>query len=206
MIWLTEARQRNRSMLGILQVLLLVGMLTGCGAMNTIPVPTSPTAVQEFLMAQAVDRSLPEEKTIPLPLTYGDTVSVDSSELKEDKGFMKSAISGWLGERGLKIALDPTKAKYRIHILVQSLGVEQRSSLFGIPPIQSTLLPIALPEMAMYSSQKMSGYTRFRLHIYETATGRFVRSTPWFQGSTYFNEYTILFFFDFEFTDLIAPF
>ncbi len=206
MVWLTEAGQGNRSILGILQVLLLMEMLTGCGAMNAIPEPESPTAVQQFLMAQAVDRSLPGEKTIPHPLTYGDTVSLDSSELKDQKRFIKGAISGWLGERGLKIALDPTKAKYRIHILVQSLGVEQRSSLFGIPPIQSTLLPIALPEMAIYSSQKLSGYTRFRLDIYETATGQFVRSTPWFQGSTYFNEYTILFFIDFEFTDLIAPF
>ncbi|MGB5056048.1 MAG: hypothetical protein WBO24_16785 [Nitrospirales bacterium] len=174
--------------------------------MNTIPVPTSPTAVQEFLMAQAVERSLYGENTMPIPLTSGDTVSIDSSELKEDKGFMKGAISGWLGERGLKIVMDPAKAKYRIHILVQSLGVEQRSSLFGLPPIQSTLLPIALPEIAIYASQKLSGYTRFRLDIYETATGQFTRSTPWFQGSTYFNEYTILFFFDFEFTDLIAPF
>ncbi|MEO6203425.1 MAG: hypothetical protein ABIU05_24665, partial [Nitrospirales bacterium] len=120
--------------------------------------------------------------------------------------FFKGAIGAWLGERGLKIALDSNKAKYRIHILVEALGTEQRSSLFGLPPIQSTLFPIALPEIAIYASQKMSGYTRFRMDIYETATGQFIRSTPWFQGSTYFNEYTVLFFMNFEFTDLIAPF
>lgn len=212
MVWLTEARQLNRFMLWILQILLLVGILTGCGAMNAIPLPASPTAVQQLLMAQAVERSLHGENTMPIPLISGETVSFDISGLKVEKeltvvqDFFKNSIGGWLGESGLKIVMDPAKAKYRIHILVQGLGVEERSSLFGLPPIQSTLLPIALPEIAIYASQKLSGYTRFRLDIYETATGQFVRSTPWFQGSTYFNEYTILFFFDFEFTDLIAPF
>ncbi|GJL67595.1 MAG: hypothetical protein NPIRA06_02300 [Nitrospirales bacterium] len=212
MIWLTGARQLNRSMLWILQVLLLVGILTGCGAMNAIPLPEPPTAVQQLLMAQAVERSLHGENTMPIPLTNGDTVSLDMAGLSVDQGlafaqkFFKGAVGGWLGGSGLKIVMDPAQAKYRIHILVQGLGVEQRSSLFGLPPIQSALLPIALPEIAIYASQKLSGYTRFRLDIYETATGQFVRSTPWFQGSTYFNEYTILFFFDFEFTDLIAPF
>ncbi len=212
MVWITGVRQLNWSIIVILQVLLLLGMLTGCGAMNMIPVPASPTAVQQFLMAQALERSLHGENTIPFPLTSGETVSLDISALTVEQGlavaqqFFKGAIGGWLGERGLKIALDSTKAKYRIHIIVQAFGTEQRTSLFGIPQIQSTVIPVAIPEMAIYVTQKMSGYTRFRLDIYETATGQFVRSTPWFQGSTYFNEYTVLFFFDFEYTDLIAPF
>lgn len=210
-VWKTVIRQLNLSIFP-LQGFLILGILTGCGTMNTIPPPASPTAVQQFLMTQAVERSLYGETTIPIPLTYGDTVSLDISALTVEQGlaiaqqFFKGAIGGWLGENGLKIVLDSNKAKYRINILVQALGTEQTVSLFGLPPIESTLLPIALPEMAVYKKQSLSGYTRFRLDIYETATGQFVRSTPWFQGSTYFNEYTVLFFFDFEYTDLIAPF
>ncbi|MDH5297192.1 MAG: hypothetical protein OEW26_08695, partial [Nitrospirota bacterium] len=120
--------------------------------------------------------------------------------------FLKSAIGGWLGERGLKIVSESQNAKYRVLILVQALGIEQTESLFGMPEISGGLLPFALPELAVFKKQNLSGYTRFRLDIFETATGKFVRSTPWFQGSTYFNEYTVLFFFDFEFTNLIAPF
>ncbi|MEO8327963.1 MAG: hypothetical protein ABI618_19100 [Nitrospirota bacterium] len=211
MVWLTEARQLNR-FIHLLQGLLILGVLTGCGTMNTLPPPASPTAIQQFLMAQAVERSLPEEKTIPLSLTPGDTVILDITELSGETGltlpqqFLKGAIGGWLGERGLKIVSEAKNAKYRVSILVQGLGVEQENSLFGIPPIQSTLLPIALPQLSVYAKQNLSGYTRFRLDAYETATGQFVRSTPWFQGSTYFNEYTILFFIDFQRTDLIGPF
>ncbi len=211
MAWKTVICQLNRFII-LLQGFLILGMLPGCGTMNTLPPPASPTAIQQFLMAQAVERSLPVEKTIPLSLTYGDTVSLDVTGLSDETGLtitqqlLKGTIGGWLGERGLKIVSEAQNAKYRVHILVQSLGIEQENSLFGIPPIQSTLIPIALPQMSVYAKQNLSGYTRFRLDIYQAATGQFVRSTPWFQGSTYFNEYTVLFFIDFQRTDLIGPF
>lgn len=200
----TATPQLNISII-LRQGILAFALLTGCGSMNNIPAPTSPTAVQQFLMTQAVERSLYGENTMLIPLAYGDTVSLDTIGVTTEKRFLKSAIGGWLGERGLKIVSESQNARYRILILVQALGTEQRDSLFGMPEIQGGLLPFALPELALFKKQSQSGYTRFRLDIYETATGKFIRSTPWFQGSTYFNEYTILFFFDFEFTDLIAP-
>lgn len=190
----------------LLQVLLTLGILTGCGGMNKVPAPVRPTAVEQFLMTQAVERSLRGENTMPIPLAHGDTVSLDTSTLTAEHRFLKSAIGGWLGEKGLRTVSDSQNAKYRILILVQALGLEQRETFFGMPEVQGGLLPFAIPELAVYKNQSLSGYTRFRLDIYETATGKFVRSTPWFQGSTYFNEYTVLFFFDFEFTNLIAPF
>lgn len=79
-------------------------------------------------------------------------------------------------------------------------------SFFGFPPVQNVLLPFALPEISVCKGQYQSRYTRFRLDIYETGTGKFIRSTPWVQGSTYFNEYTVFFFIDFHTTELIAPF
>lgn len=183
-----------------------MGILTSCGSVHNLSTPVRPTAVEQFLMTQAVDRSLHGENTMPIPLGYGDTVRLDTSGLTVEQRFFTGAIAGWLGERGLKVIPDSDDAKYRIHVLVQALGTEQSVSLFGLPPIESVLLPFALPEIAVFKGQYQSGYTRFRLDIFETATGKFIRSTPWFQGSTYFNEYTLLFFFDFHSTDLIAPF
>lgn len=205
MIGATGTRPLNYCVI-LLQGILIMGILTGCGAVHNIPEPVRPTAVEQFLMAQAVERSLNGENTMPIPLAPGDTVSLDTSGLTVEQRFFKGAIGSWLGERGLKIIPDSDDAKYRIHILVQALGTEQSVSFFGLPPIESVLLPFALPEIAVFKGQYQSGYTRFRLDIYETATGKFIRSTPWLQGSTYFNEYTLFFFFDFHRTDLIAPF
>ncbi len=47
---------------------------------------------------------------------------------------------------------------------------------------------------------------RYSLDIYEAATGRLIRSTPWYAGSAYYNQYTFLFVFKYNSTDLIlAP-
>lgn len=202
---ISRMHQSNHCVI-LLQGILIMGILTGCGAVHNIPAPVRPTAVEQFLMAQAVERSLNKENTMPIPLAYGDTVSLDTSGLTVEQRFFKGAIAGWLGERGLKVIPDSGEATYQIHILIQALGTEQSVSFFGLPPIESVILPFALPEIVVFKGQYQSGYTRFRLDIFETATGKFIRSTPWLQASTYFNEYTVLFFIDFYKTDLIAPF
>lgn len=184
---------------------ILLIIFAGCGAMHVMPEPEQPTAIQQFLMAQAVERSLRGDYVMPVSLTFGDTVILDASTLTVEQRFFKGALGGWLGEKGLKVVTDSDDAKYRAIILVQSLGTEQSTSFFGLPPIESVILPIALPEISVFKAQYQAGYTRFRMDFFENKTGQFIRSTPWFQGSTYFNEYTILFFFDFQFTDLIAP-
>jgi len=205
MVWITGTYQLNIFVI-LLQGILLLGIMTGCGSMNNLPAPVRLTAVQQILMTQAVERSLSGENTMTVPLAYGDTVSLEISGLSVEQQFFRGTMGSWLGERGLKIVSEAHDAKYRIHILVQVLGTEQRVSLFGMPEVQGGLLPFALPELALYKKQSQSGYTRFRLDIFETATGKFIRSTPWLQGSTYFNQYTFLFFFDWHTTDLIAPF
>jgi hypothetical protein len=213
MAWTTAIPQVNHTV-RLLQGILLACILTGCGAIHNLPEPVRPTAVEQFLMTQAVERSLLEEYDMLIPLTYGDTVSLDTTGNPPSLGFwegtfqerfFRGAIAGWLGEKGLNILQGPN-AKYRVHILVQAFGTEQSEAFFGLPPIQSVLIPFALPEIAVFKAQYQTGHTRFRLDIYETETGKFIRSTPWFQASTYYNEYTVFFFFDYFRTDLIAPF
>jgi len=111
-----------------------------------------------------------------------------------------------LGEQGLFLTPEAKQATYRIQVLVQALGTEQSQSFFGMPPVQSVLIPFALPEITLYKAQYQTGFTRFRLDIFENTTGKFIRSTPWFQANTYFNEYTLFFFFGFHETNLMGPF
>jgi hypothetical protein len=89
--------------------------------------------------------------------------------------------------------------------MVQALGTEQGVTFFGMPPVQSVIIPFALPELTLFKLQNQRAYTRLSLDIFETATGRLVRSTPWYVGSSYYNQYTILFFIYFRTTDLVLP-
>jgi len=184
----------------------LLCLMTSCAPVKQLPSPDQANAIEQFLITQAVEFSLNNENARPIPLPPGETVTLDATGSKDEQRFLIGAVGQWLGEQGLLIQSEGQHAHYRIQILVQSLGTEQSQSFFGMPPVQSVLIPFALPEISVYKAQRQNGYTRFRLDIFETPTGKFIRSTPWFQATTYFNEYTILFFIDFHLTNLIGPF
>jgi len=185
---------------------LLLMMLTGCATMKELPTPEDATAIEQLLMTQAVEQSLNGQNGISLPLPEGSTVKLETVGLTVEQRFLIGAIGRWLGEQGLRLLPEGKEATYRVQILVQTLGTEQSRSFLGMPAVQGGLLPFAIPELPLYKAQYQSGFTRFRLDIFETTTGQFVRSTPWLQAMTYFNEYTVFFFIGFDSTNLVGPF
>jgi hypothetical protein len=189
---------------GLVGILLLYFM-TSCAPIKELPNPDQATAIEQFLITQAVEFSLNNEDATPIPLPPGETVTLDTTGLMLEQRFLIGAVGPWLGTQGLLLKPEVKQANYRIQILVQALGTEQSQSFFGIPAIQSVVIPFALPEIALYKAQYQSGFTRFRLDIFETTTGKFIRSTPWLEATTYYNEYTIFMFFSFHTTDLLGP-
>ena len=174
--------------------------------MKELPTPDQATALEQFLITQAVELSLTSQDATSVPLPEGSTVKLETVGLTAEQRFLIGAVGRWLGEQGLHLTPEGQTATYRIQILIQSLGTEQSQSFFGMPPVQSVLIPFALPEISLYKAHYQTGYTRFRLDIFETTSGHFIRSTPWLQASTFYNEYTVLFFIDFHSTNLVGPF
>ena len=174
--------------------------------MKELPTPDQATALEQFLITQAVELSLTSQDATSVPLPEGSTVKLETIGLTAEQRFLIGAVGRWLGEQGLHLTPEGQTATYRIQILIQSLGTEQSQSFFGMPPVQSVLIPFALPEISLYKAHYQTGYTRFRLDIFETTSGQFIRSTPWLQASTFYNEYTVLFFIDFHSTNLVGPF
>ena len=74
-----------------------------------------------------------------------------------------------------------------------------------MPAARSEIIPIAVPELALYKGQYQTGYAQFYMDISELPSGAFVRSTPTFLGETYYNDYTLLLLFSFRMTDLKYP-
>jgi hypothetical protein len=205
-----------RSVIG----LLLIILLSGC-ALAREPSKTPRTAIEQLLLSHAIERSL-ADLTVPLSegasavvevVGFGNVQPFQNTAQKpgllygfpSDFSYVRDAVAGHLGELGLQIRTHEGDAAYRIKVMVQSLGTEQGESFFGMPPVQSVLLPFALPELTLYKEQDQKAHMRYSLDIYETATGRLIGSTPWYIGSAYYHQYTILFAFRFISTDLILP-
>jgi hypothetical protein len=88
-------------------------------------------------------------------------------------------------------------------VVVQSFGTSQSTSFFGMPPVQSVLIPFALPQITLYEAQWQSGYVRFSLHIHDNRSGRLLYMSPWYLGRTYYDQYTMLLFLTIIRTDLV---
>ncbi|WP_454064778.1 hypothetical protein [Candidatus Nitrospira salsa] len=185
-------------------IVLAFGLLSACASPNNLPEPDSPTMIEQMLMAQAVDFSLePKNPPITIPLPPESSLCIGATGLRENQQFMIGIISGWMGKQGFTVLPDCEQTTYRLQIIIQTLGTEQSESLFGMPEVQGSILPFALPELAIFKATYQTGYTRFSFEFFENATEKFLRATPWYRAKTYFNQYTILFFIEHQTTNLI---
>ena len=183
--------------------------ISGC-AFSRTPSQTVRTATEQLLLSQAIERSLHD---LSVPLSEGSTVMIETvgfavpptAFIPSDLNYARDTVAGRLGQLGFRIHPKDEEPKYIVRVLVQSLGTVQGETFLGMPPVQSVIVPIALPELTLYKAQRQSGYMRYSIDIYEAATGRFIRSTPWYTGSSYYNQYTFLFLFRYNTTDLILP-
>lgn len=182
-------------------LLLLVGSWsTGCSIMQERT--NSPmTSVEQVLLTQAVERGLSE---LSLPLVPGTSVAIQSFGFTPDKDFARRLVESWFLTHGYRV-VGYKAAPITVRLLIHALGTESGESFFGVPPINSGFIPIALPELALYRAAEQKGIARFQLELTDSATGTLVHRSRLFEGTVYFNQYTVLLWISFQRTDLLPP-
>jgi hypothetical protein len=147
-----------------------------------------------------------------LPLAPGFTASQSTSIASPpaegyfapsgDLAFIRDAVASHFAVLGYRVLKREEEASYLVRIVVQSFGTNQSTSFFGMPPIQSVLIPFSLPQLTIYQNLSQDGYVRYGVEVVERASGRLFYTTPWHSHRTYHDQYTFLFFFTFRMTDL----
>lgn len=188
----------------IIICLVPVAFLMGCSTTHKTTQSTR-TAVEQLLISESAIRSLPIKSDILLPIPFGSKVTLNTSGLTEDRSLLQEVITGWLGQQGYLVQGDEEDASYRIDVIVSAMGTEENGTFFGLPPVNSVLIPFSLPELALYKSENQTGYVKFNMNIFEASTGKFIGSSPSFLADAYHNNYTVLFILSFTLTDLMAP-
>jgi len=169
---------------------------------------TPRTAVEQLLLTQAIERAL-SNLTVPLPehaMLHIDAISLDTARSLirmrgSDHGatkppaletaYVRDSVSAMLARKGYRTLSE--EATYLIRVMVESLGTIQGMTFFGLPPIQSVIIPFAIPELTVYRLQKQSGYARLHLDLYDNRTGESIGSTSTLIGRTYYDQYTVFF-------------
>lgn len=184
-----------------------VGMLieTGC-TMSRDPSHwmEQRTAIEQLLFSQALERSA---APITLPLPPGAPVAIDAVAPSPPilVNMLRETVTKRLGALGLRILKNEKEAAYLVRIIAQSLGTEQGNNLVGLPSMSSALLPISTPEIALFREEHHQAMVRLLLDVFEAETGRHVLTSPWYEGTAYFNQYTVAIIFGFRSSDVDIP-
>lgn len=205
-------------------------LLFGC-ALTREPTRTPRTAIEQLLLSQAMTRSM---KHLSMPVPSGQPVIVELAGFPQDRSILQARfftpqitttspveppvirheasdlpvvqgkIEARLGELGLSLRTRREEARYLVRVVVEALGTEQGVTFVGMPPVQSVLIPFSLPQITLFEVQRQRAYVRFTIDVYDARTGELIRSTAWYEGRAYYNQYVILLFLSFKDSDLVA--
>jgi hypothetical protein len=181
-------------------ILTIMGaVMTGCSATRE-STRSARNTVEQLLISQSMERGLDVAAKLPPP---NGAVVVESAGLTDDNKFAREIFVEWLRQQGWHVT--SKDGAYLIHLIIYALGTDQALSFLGIPATQGTLIPISIPELALYKAYRQHGHARFGFTLVETTSGRLITSSPVIEGDVYFNQYTVLFAFTFHTTDLAPP-
>lgn len=202
---------------------ILAALVLWCGCAIEQEVSRTPrTAVEQLLLTKAVDRaltnltlSLPAQASLHLEvsgfyidrarLNMRDTTSGTMQDPTIDFLFVRDTVAVALGRMGYRIRKRDDHPAFLVRVSIEALGTMQGLTFIGMPPVQSVLLPFALPELTLYKFQGQSGYARFHLDVFDNITGDYKGSSATIIGRTYYDQTTALFFLTWVSTDLTAP-
>ena len=174
---------------------------TGCHQL-TVSEPKR-TATEQLLLSTAADRALQDVNLAPL---RGKKVFLEEEYFKSyDQQYILGAIRELISKNGAFLARKIGEADIIVEARSGGLGIDSRSTLFGIPAIPFPIPmvgTIATPEVALYKSELHDSTGKFVLLAYDNQTGGYVHSTGSLAGKSYFNHYKILGFFHWRSTDI----
>lgn len=194
---------RSGSAMGLL--LLSLTYIAGCN-ITAGQVSSPRTPIEQLLLTESLLRSLEE---MVIPLRSGDVVTVETAwvpshdDFKGDLPFAASVIASWFAQHGAVVGRE--NPKFRARVLLHAFGLDKKDVFFGVPPIQSVLIPIALPELTLYRNLRNRGYTRLSIDLVDMSSGRLV-GIPWItEASVTHERYTVLFLLSWTSSDLLPP-
>jgi hypothetical protein len=182
---------------------------------------TPRTAVEQLLLTQSVTHSLhnltaflPEQASLRVDVTGLQTDRANLNMQGDQRGILngpsndliliRDAVATGLGRLGYRIEPRDASPTYLARVVVEAFGTTQGLTFFGMPPVQSMIIPFSLPALTIYKAEGQKGYARLHIDFFEYQSGKFVGSSPTIIGRTYYNQYTLLFFVTWQTTDLLA--
>ena len=190
-----------KNILHCLGLTLFCFLLTGCHSLRVSE--PKRTATEQLLLSTAADRGLQDVVLAPL---RGKKVFLEEQYFHSyDQEYILGAIRELISTKGAFLVRKIDEAEIIVEARSGGLGIDTRTSLFGIPAIPIPIPgagTLATPEVALYKAELHDSTGKFALLAYDNKTGGYVHSTGPMAGKAYFNHYKVLGFFNWRRTDI----
>lgn len=170
-------------------IALLAATAAGC-TMTTPPPGGRLSTSQQILASEAVDRALAQ---VEWPNLHKRKVFVDVAAPSGDqeRQYLENQISAEAASRGAILAPDLKSADCALLVQADAIGLEQNRTFIGLPQVESAMIPIGIPEITVYNSEREEGFARLNLVFADLKKGGVlarsgpVKSDTWQQDRKY---------------------
>ncbi len=202
-----RTKLRSKRNPGIGPSLLLVGSiacwLLSAGCYSSVRATTTArSSLEQQLLVRSLQRAVAQ---LEVQRFIGRRVTLELFALTDDRAFAKAFVMTWLEEHGVKVVSDQTESDLKLKVFAYVLGVDQSSTLFGIPAFPIPVFGVPFPEIALYKSVRNRGRVEVEIYAFEGRIGTFVGKVPIGVGKARYDEYTILILISFSSSDLDEP-
>jgi hypothetical protein len=170
-------------------------MLQGC----TTVADSNParTATEQLVISSAAERAAAK---LSLDIPRSANVFLDNSNFEgTDSKYAIAAIRSHLLETGMQLVDDKKNADVIIEMRAGALSTDRKTFLIGIPqfniPIPLASAPLAIPQMAIYSTEEQKGVAKFAATGFAAKAGTLIAAQKPQYGFSHNTKKTVLFFF-----------
>jgi hypothetical protein len=166
--------------------------LAGCAA-TVQPAGGGLTASQQLIASEAIDRALDE---LRWPNVDGHKVFIEigATAGEEEQRYLRSALAARVAERGGKVVTDLKTADSELVVLAKAMGIDATQTFFGLPTLQSSLVPVGLPEIPLYKATQQKGVAKLETVLVDRKRGGVYAHPEPVKSEIWVKDWTVLFF------------
>lgn len=161
---------------------------------------TQRSGLEQQLIVRSLERAIAQ---LDVQRFAGRRVTLDLFTLTDEQTqvFAEEYLFAQLQEQGLQVVPDGENTDLRLEIFASVLGVDQGTTLVGLPSVP-TPVGFALPEIAAYKVDRNRGYTELQMYAFDARTHGFIAKTPVSLGRARYDRYKVLSVINFQLSDV----
>jgi len=153
---------------------------------------STASGLQQILETEAVDRAV---QKLTWPDLTGRTAFVEVASPTDwgNQFYLREAVASALAEHGAILTEDYAHADLVVRALAGSVGTDQKDIFFGMPQVQSVVIPVSLPELALYKSEEQTGFAKTEVVVTDNHRGGEIWHSGPTWGDTFSHTRSVLF-------------